>query len=359
MLSRGALMTDGYYENGKIIVADQAGGNRLFSKGGYGIPRKGGGVILNLYESLCLIELGRLTVYMDSEPMESTAIINSWAAEGKISLSKYLVYFDLRIGRGIFATVNDSGLVTLSSRPDEPPNTVLCVVSEHHEMMAGELFDFISEPESNHIVAMIDDKCNISYYKVTEVQPHGSLKESEISQFTGTLFEDLVVVFDKNAFQGIQLKSSIGQLVNDKLYVSFMDAYYLLCNGKLIVKTVQGTGIDPDAFYFICKEKISNFDDKYAVYLDLRRRGMSVKTGFTFGGTFNVSSKNEHDGFSEYLVEAYSDINKLPIGNIPATSRVGGVTHKECVFGIIGEKSIRYLKFSHYKPGLNQKLVRR
>ena len=47
-----------------VYVRDQAEGNRLYTKGNYGYPMRGGGIELDLIEATYLVESKRLQVFL-------------------------------------------------------------------------------------------------------------------------------------------------------------------------------------------------------------------------------------------------------------------------------------------------------
>jgi len=95
----------------------------------------------------------------------------------------------------------------------------------------------------------------------------------------------------------------------------------------------------------IAKEIERNFERKYAVYSDLKRRGFVVKTGFKFGSEFRVYRKVESVDdlpHSEFLVDIADD---LRLTDLARAVRLAHSVKKKMVFAF-GEK---YLCFERVK----------
>jgi tRNA-intron lyase len=76
--------------------------------------------------------------------------------------------------------------------------------------------------------------------------------------------------------------------VERELELSLLDALYLVEKGKLEVEDASGSKVSPETLRQLGRETYENFDEVYAVYRDLRDKGLVVKSGMKFGATFVV-----------------------------------------------------------------------
>jgi tRNA-intron endonuclease len=90
----------------------------------------------------------------------------------------------------------------------------------------------------------------------------------------------------KKAFGGLE-ERSYGKASAAGLELSFVEALYLLERGRIILsKGPVKTGFT--ALMHHAAGRDQRIHEKYAVYRDLRDRGLVVKTGFKFGCDFRV-----------------------------------------------------------------------
>lgn len=86
------------------------------------------------------------------------------------------------------------------------------------------------------------------------------------------------------------LERGYGKVLDGRLEVSFTEALYLSERGKISLKKgVKKLGFEGLMEHGIGLDK--RLHERYAVYKDLRGRGLLVKTGFKFGSDFRVYSR--------------------------------------------------------------------
>lgn len=101
------------------------------------------------------------------------------------------------------------------------------------------------------------------------------------------LEENRIVVWGKD--EAVQLFNDgwFGELFDDRLELSLIEAAFLLERRKIEIKK-NGKGVPLKGLYEHNQKIDPRFSIRYAVYKDLRERGLPVRTGFKFGCDFRV-----------------------------------------------------------------------
>ncbi|MFH1228883.1 MAG: tRNA-intron lyase [Candidatus Aenigmatarchaeota archaeon] len=109
----------------------------------------------------------------------------------------------------------------------------------------------------------------------------------EETVFKAELVEEKVIVWDKGL--GSQLFESgwFGELLDDRLELALVEAMLLADRGKIEIRNKKKKMTSKE-FYEHCIKIDNRFHMRYAVYKDLRERGLPVRTGFKFGCDFRV-----------------------------------------------------------------------
>lgn len=100
------------------------------------------------------------------------------------------------------------------------------------------------------------------------------------------LVEDRVIIWDKKEANEIFESGWYGDLFEDRLELALVEAALLIERKKIEVKKKKKLSFED--FYKYCLKIDKRFHIKYAVYKDLRERGLPVRTGFKFGCDFRV-----------------------------------------------------------------------
>jgi tRNA-intron endonuclease len=101
------------------------------------------------------------------------------------------------------------------------------------------------------------------------------------------LQEDKVIIWDKGEARKIFDKGWFGDIFDDRLELSLIEATFLLERKKIEIKKDRKK-VTLKTIYKHAQKKDSRFIIKYTVYKDLRERGLPVRTGFKFGCDFRV-----------------------------------------------------------------------
>ena len=352
---RGEL-ADGY-----VIVKDQTEGNRLYGKGNYGYPRRGGGVDLDLLESCLLVELGKLEVHDKSRTysFEDMFRLASNAIEDFDIL--YIVYRDIRLGRGLVVK-QETGNYDMSvfgagkRQSDSRPAYMLRAVSERSVMDFSDSLEGAKETNErrkNLLYGVVDEEGDVTYYKMHVRDPAGKVFPTDVKGHAeGVLMSDRVFVFDQGQCGFLHDYGFFGKMINGIYQLSLVEACYLLGKGRITVRDQNGTEMDYDALFEYGSIEQDEFENRCKVYTDLRERGLVVKAGFKYGTHFRVYQDDPDDCHARFLVHAvpYEVTKMWP--DISRTVRLSGGVKKEILFAMVSGNSIQYLEFEWYKPGL-------
>jgi tRNA-intron endonuclease len=160
---------------------------------------------------------------------------------------------------------------------------------------------------------------------------------------------NLVIVKDK---KGIKLyeKSHYGNLINEGLQLSLVEALYLAEKEKIsISKKGKEVSID-EMFQIIRKEDLLT---KYLVFSDLRNRGYIVKTGFKYGSEFRLyeRGKSPGNGHSDYLVKIVPEDYEIKSSDFSSYVRVAHGVNKKLLFAVVDEENdITYYNVEWTRP---------
>ena len=160
---------------------------------------------------------------------------------------------------------------------------------------------------------------------------------------------DLVIIREGNIAK-IHEKSHYGNMTEDGLELSLIEALYLMEKGKLevnidsddvtikkLIKLIRGQG---------------SFTN-YIVFKDLRNRGYIVKTGFKYGSEFRLyeRGKSPGEGHSNYLVKVASENSKFMMSDLSSYVRVAHGVNKKLLFAVVDdENDITYYNVEWTRP---------
>lgn len=154
------------------------------------------------------------------------------------------------------------------------------------------------------------------------------------AQFTG----NSVFSNSSEAFSLFE-KSRFGERVGERVEYSFVEALYLIKEGKL-----QVFGGRKEFGFDELIKKMGRTDKrievKYQVYSDLRKKGFIVKTALKFGADFRVYERGVKPGeeHAYWLLHAARENEQLRWHEFAAKSRVAHSTRKKLLLGIVDEE---------------------
>lgn len=101
------------------------------------------------------------------------------------------------------------------------------------------------------------------------------------------LEEDKVIIWNKGDGRKIFDKGWFGEMFDDRLELSIIEATFLLERKKIEIKKDRKK-VTLKSIYKHAQKRDNRFLIKYNVYKDMRERGLPVRTGFKFGCDFRV-----------------------------------------------------------------------
>ena len=163
------------------------------------------------------------------------------------------------------------------------------------------------------------------------------------------LLGDLVIVREGNIAK-IHEKSHYGNMTEDGLELSLIEALYLLEKGKLEVN-IDSNDVTIEKLIRLIRDQ-GSFTN-YIVFKDLRNRGYIVKTGFKYGSEFRLyeRGKSPGDGHSNYLVKVASENSKFMMSDLSSYVRVAHGVNKKLLFAVVDdENDITYYNVEWTRP---------
>ena len=134
--------------------------------------------------------------------------------------------------------------------------------------------------------------------------------------------------------------------VERELELSLLEALYLVEKGKLEVEDANGAKVSPETLRQLGRETYENFDEVYAVYRDLREKGLVVKSGMKFGATFVVYRLGPGLEHAPFLVHVLPYNSKLDPIEIVRAGRLSHSVRKKFVVAFVDEAGrVGYLQF--------------
>ncbi len=196
--------------------------------------------------------------------------------------------------------------------------------------------------------------------KIYEPDTKGTTAKSGAQKTEAVISEDRAIIWDRENGRKIFEEEFYGKWREDRLELALVEAALMLENGVIEIKDAAGNQLDFEKFKIYASEKDSRFFHRYAVYRDLRGRGLPTRTGFKFGCDFRVygrgvkplkrgpKSAKEHTKWIVFAVpEGYTF-------SFPELSRAVRLAHNiraNMLWAVVSENSeIKYYQVTFFKP---------
>lgn len=174
------------------------------------------------------------------------------------------------------------------------------------------------------------------------------------------LTEGRAVVWDRAAGQKIFEEEYFGKWREDRLELALVEAMLLLEQGRISVKDGEGHMMTADDFKAFATGKDGRFLNRYAVYKDLRGRGLPTRTGFKFGTDFRVydrgvkplqrgpKSAKEH---TKWIVFAVAEGYTFSFPELSRAVRLAHNIRANMLWGVVSEnQEVHYYQVTFFKP---------
>ena len=169
----------------------------------------------------------------------------------------------------------------------------------------------------------------------------------------GYLFDEIVTIpIDENSRRTIALheKSHFGNLKEDRLELSLIEAGYLMENNRLdIYKDDEKC----EKSYIIGLIKQKDLFGKFLVYSDLKNRGYVIKTGFKYGSEFRLYDRGlaPGKGHSNYLVKVVYEKYNIDALDFASYVRVSHGVNKNLLLAVVDDDlDITYYNVEWTRP---------
>lgn len=163
------------------------------------------------------------------------------------------------------------------------------------------------------------------------------------------LSEDMIIIKDDKSLN-LHSKSHYGNLTDEGLQLSLIEALYLMEKDKIKVKR-DGKTLSVDDLYEMIHKK--DLFANYLVFRDLRNRGYIIKTGFKYGSEFRLYERGTSpgEGHSNYLVKVASENEQIPLSDLSSYVRVAHGVNKYLLFAVVDqENDITYYNIEWTRP---------
>lgn len=333
----------GHLTDGVVEVGANAR-EQYYDSRGYGRPR-GDGVVLSRVEAAHLLYRGDLAS-VDGQGFAAFLTDNADVTV------RFLVYKDLR-DRGFYVSparedwVDDPAGADFVVHPrgDGPWDGTV----EHRVRVVGERASVALESLGDVVLAVVDEESEITYLETDRPDVSGTAGHSFDRTAQGSLLEDRVLCWDPPAV--LYEEGFYGQRMDrddDTLQLSLMEATYLAKRGDL--------AIDGGADAVIERGRAvegERFDQRLAVYRELRDRGVVPKTGFKFGADFRTYAAFDgidEVGHSELLVRVLASGTELSPRDLSLDVRLAHGVRKQMVFALVDDGAVQWRSVARLTP---------
>lgn len=176
-------------------------------------------------------------------------------------------------------------------------------------------------------------------------------KRSESKSFKVGIFGESIISEDRRAFD-LYNKGCFGEIVNNKVHYSPVEAAYLLEKKKINVYEGKKK-ITFEAFLERAKKIEQNFWTRYRVFKDIRDRGYIIKTALKFGADFRVYDRGERPGkeHAKWILFPVYGPSNLTWYEFAAKNRIAHSTRKKLLIGVVDEEGdVTYYEVNWKRP---------
>ena len=341
-----------------VVIKDQAEASQIYNKGYYGYPKSGGGLELDLLETIYLVETDRIVVHSEGRNITLEELIMAASKHGEGFEILYIVYRDLR-QRG-YVVKSDAGEFDFRVFPrggtpsNAPTKYYVLAISERAACVMRSLFEEAERSETTRkelLLAVVDEEGDLTYYRASTGAPQGMPLPSPTTQVEASMFEDRVMVMDEDKGGELYAKGFFGKKIGRTLQLSLIEAAYLMEQDIVVIHyAASGKRMTFSAFKKKAEQIQPDFELRLRAYDDLRRRGLVVKTGFKYGSHFRVYDGSPDGHHSKYLVHAVHWDYRTIWPEISRAVRLAHGVKKDILFARVTKKQVDYLRLRRVRP---------
>lgn len=183
-----------------------------------------------------------------------------------------------------------------------------------------------------------------------------------MSKIKGELVENRIVIWDleqsRNLFgegfygKPLGVPKPKGTDFNSPLILDLIEGYYLAKNNRLTIyqNNVKNV-VSVKKMDIICKKEYADFDNKYLVFTELRKRGYIVTPGIKFGCDFAVYEHGPGIDHAPYLVQVVKPDDMLTATAIILAGRLATTVRKQFILAIpqLKDKKVEFVSFDWWR----------
>lgn len=335
-----------------IVVSRSRDVGRLYSKSNFGRTIKDNKLQLNLLEGAFLLGEGKIGIFREGEEIDFQSLVTMAANHIPHFEIKYLVFRDVRKrGHAVQLDKEHKKADFFNSNKEKP--CLISVFSERDNITINEIKELLKVAKKNSNAlwfAIVDEEGDITYYDVDDIDLRGTIKKHVFSKSTGILLENRVVIFDEGQAKSLLKKEFFGKPFGSGLQLSLVEALYLMKKDLVDVRDSDGKQLSKKAFIQLIKQSQSDIKSRMAVFVDLKKRGLIVKTGFKFGAHFRAYTKQPDETHAEYLIHVVDKGFTSTWAEISRAVRLAHSVNKEIIFACVQKNKIEYIKFGRLRP---------
>jgi len=177
----------------------------------------------------------------------------------------------------------------------------------------------------------------------------------------GKLADAKLKVWDEEDADELHSEFYYGKYVDDDyLELSLVEALHLYDRDQLEVQNADEEALSREDMFHMFSEMDDDFDQKYAVYSDLRERGYIVKTGFKFGAHFRVYPRGvnpykegpkEDREHTKWIVHAVPENYNQSYQDMSRAVRLAQNIRAQMMWGVVdSEREVTYYEVGRATP---------
>lgn len=165
--------------------------------------------------------------------------------------------------------------------------------------------------------------------------------------FKASILNDIknsLVINDSVAISNLYNMGYFGRIKNNKLYIKFVEAAYLLYKNKIEIIEKNDNCFSFENFFLYCSKNENYFELKYIVYKDLKERGYYIQSNIDY---FRLYQRGSHPlkSKSKYFIFVQSEREDLKLEILIDRLILAINVHKDLILAIVDEESdITYYK---------------
>ena len=348
----------GTLNENSIIIKDTKDVGRLYTKSRFGTPISNNQLRLSFIEAAFLLDEKKLLVYQDNKSISFDQLIILAAKKDPDFETTYIIFQNLRNrGQQIrLCKETDDFTFDLQKKADGE-NEKQCLIIAFSERAIPSLTTFkyliaqAKQRQAEAWIAIADEEGDVTYYLLSEIDLQGTIPANDYPPTVGFFLQDRVIVFDEHQAELLHQNEFFGKPFGNGLQLSMIEAIYLMKKKVIdIIDVTTGRKLSLKKFKEIIQKSQLDINLRVAVFDDLKKRGLIVKTGFKFGAHFRAYTKKPDKTHAEYLIHVVDNKFKKMWAEISRAVRLAHSVNKEIMFARVEDKNIDYIKFGRLRP---------